>query len=211
MVEKVLVFDKEYMAEFYGLPGITKDLGSISALFRTCLPHSYFVDRDRAEIDESIVQIIPYVVIQSKVSFATYRRTSKGGEDRLHNKFSIGLGGHVNAGDLISALGSPKNLPDNPRSCQEIAFFLAMERELREEVSIKDYDVIAKPRMLIYDDKDAVGRVHLGVVLQASLKNHIEVSAAEEEIGDFAWRTRSQLQKMKDQLESWSQLCLENI
>lgn len=208
--EKVLVFDKELMAEFVDLPGVSKSAFDIGALFRTCLPQSFFIARERAETDESMVQIIPYVIVQYHHLYGTYKRTTKGGEARLHNKYSIGLGGHVNLQDLEEAVGDPKNLSHGGKSCQEGALLCAMRREIFEEVSWAS-DLIGKPRMLIYDDRDAVGRVHLGVVLIMQPKSIPEDINTEEEIGDFSWKSKKALMNMEGELESWSRLCLHQI
>ena len=139
MGEKILVFDRGLILGLGELPGITRDYDNISYFFRQCIPRTYFVDRDEAELNESLLQVIPYIVIHHMDTFATYRRSAKGGENRLHDKFSIGLGGHVNIDDLATAVCTPPDRMMNAighglKSCQELAIMHAIRREVYEEI-----------------------------------------------------------------------------
>ena len=69
-----------------------------------------FLPRSQVEQDETHKQIIPYICIRHGDSFVLLQRTKKQSEARLHNKFSLGIGGHINeqevaggAQDLVQA------------------------------------------------------------------------------------------------------------
>jgi len=113
-----------------------------------------FIPRSIAESDPSHLQVIPYVLFlyqrhpYTEMKIFTYSRGKSGGEQRLHAKKSIGIGGHINSTDKTS-LGS--------------TFTNGQWREIHEEVRIADYrttDIFAT----IYDPSNEVGRVHLGVL-----------------------------------------------
>ena len=53
-----------------------------------------FVPREEAESDESGRQIIPYDFEDEK-RYLLMRRTNRQGESRLHDKYSIRVGGHI--------------------------------------------------------------------------------------------------------------------
>src|SRR6478672_8397799 len=55
-----------------------------------------FMERNLAEHDESFKQVIPYVVVVNGNRYLLIRRTKKQGEARLHDKYSLGIGGHIN-------------------------------------------------------------------------------------------------------------------
>lgn len=116
-----------------------------------------FVPRSKAETDESLLQIIPYITLLCNDSVLTYRRAPSGGEERLHGQMSVGVGGHINAEDD----------PDEPF----YAFLAGAKRELLEEVGLDlPHDVFkGSSAGLIYDDSNAVGRVHLGVSIILNL------------------------------------------
>jgi predicted NUDIX family phosphoesterase len=63
---------------------------------------------------------------------------------------------------------------------------------------------------LLNDDSNEVGQVHLGVVHLVELETD-EVTSNEETIIDVGFYTPDELRAGRDQLESWSQLCLDGI
>ena len=68
-----------------------------SAFFEICSTLNFeFKSREAVEKNQDLKQIIPYVIIQTKdlKNIAVYKR--KGSEERLHDLWSIGIGGHIN-------------------------------------------------------------------------------------------------------------------
>jgi predicted NUDIX family phosphoesterase len=63
---------------------------------------------------------------------------------------------------------------------------------------------------LINDDSNEVGQVHLGVVHLFTLESD-EVTAGEDNIADLTFFSLDELQARRDQLESWSQICLDGL
>ena len=51
------------------------------------------------ERDPSFKQVIPYLVLRDGERYFLMRRTAAGGDARLHDRYSIGVGGHLNPGD----------------------------------------------------------------------------------------------------------------
>ncbi len=103
----------------------------------------------RADVEDNpeFQQIIPYVVFRHDGRYFLTRRLKASSEKRLHQLYSLGVGGHINPGDLEH--GDP--IDDGLR------------REWEEEV---DYRGRFEARLLglINDDSSPVSRVHLGVV-----------------------------------------------
>lgn len=54
-------------------------------------------DRAYCETDESLLQLLPYIVVYQGEEIFMYRRGKGGGELRLHDQLSIGVGGHVDS------------------------------------------------------------------------------------------------------------------
>ena len=110
--------------------------------------HTRYLPRPEAEEDPSYKQLIPYCVFRHGDDLFHYTRGSQQGEDRLHAKMSIGVGGHISTLD--------RDVSDEP-------YLAGMERELEEEVSIETgYNTQLVG--MINDDETEVGKVHLGVV-----------------------------------------------
>ena len=93
--------------------------------FPTILSQAKFMDRAKAETDETFKQLIPYCVIKKGNEFFCYQRTKKGGEKRLYGQWAFGIGGHVNQVD--------NTLVNDPM----ITYYNGLRRELEEEVGVE--------------------------------------------------------------------------
>ena len=155
----------------------------------------FFLERRKAEEDSGFKQIIPYCVVRHGGDLFLLRRLPTQGEKRLHNKLSIGVGGHINPvdreGDLLD---------------------LGCERELAEEVAIPGK---IKKRVVgfINDDATAVGSVHFGVVYRVDLPDR-EVEVREKGMMEGALTPVSEVRRMAAggaDFETWSALVLARI
>jgi predicted NUDIX family phosphoesterase len=156
-----------------------------------------FQPRARAETDPTFKQIIPYVLITDGKSILHYVRGKKAGEQRLVAKGSIGIGGHINDEDhTLFAVGLQ-------------AFQEAVKREVCEELSIQG-EFVARPVGLINDDSTAVGRVHFGVV-HVLFCTPDKVKKNEQVITQVEFVPIEELKAKREQMETWSQLCLDNL
>jgi predicted NUDIX family phosphoesterase len=152
---------------------------------------SVFLDRKIAEEDPSHKQIIPYILVVHDDKFLLYRRTKKQGESRLHNKYSLGFGGHINDCDGNSVTDT--NL-----------ILAATIRELNEEIFLPSFRQLSAIGF-INDDSNPVGRVHLGVafVVEAAT-DRFKVN--EPEMIEAQWCDAKTIEEIFPNLESWSQL-----
>lgn len=146
--------------------------------------HGEFRPRSDVEDDPSFKQVIPYLCLRDGALVYLMRRTRAGGDPRLHDRWSIGVGGHVNPGD------------DGPLG--------GLLREWREEI---DADFV--PRFeavgLLNDDDDPVGAVHLGLVFSADTGGRrVGIRETDKLSGRFA--TLDEVGQVADRLETWSRL-----
>ncbi|MFH2007825.1 MAG: NUDIX domain-containing protein [bacterium] len=161
--------------------------------------HGYFVEREHAEQNSSLKQIIPYTLVLHGDQIFLVRRTSGGGEQRLYGKRSIGIGGHIN--------------PEDDSGDRADLVFQCARREMDEELLITaPYSI--RPVGVINDDANPVGSVHFGVVLVA----HLERAAAqvrEQDALEGAFTpvrdARALLDHPDANFETWSSLILENL
>lgn len=157
--------------------------------------HTVSVPRSQAENDPSFKQIIPYVLIKKGDRLLHYVRGKGSGEKRLVSMGSMGIGGHINYQDE-SLFRSGVDSYDE-----------ALQRELHEELRM-DGRFHTRVIALINDDSTPVGRVHLGVVHLCELGNE-NVSKGEACITDVKFLTLPELAEKREQMENWSQLCLD--
>ena len=202
MTEQVLVFDAEYMSAFSKqIPGFSKDNGDITDLKYLCAgDHGFFEDRDLAEANEQHKQVIPYMVVRRGEEILAYQRSKKSGEGRLRNKWSVGFGGHINPCDKME---------------QGILFTLslAMSRELNEELDWGDQELCTVNNIselgVLYDDSDAVGRVHIGYVLVIDVPKDSQFPKAKEDtISATQWVSLQDAAKLSG-LEGWGKIVVE--
>lgn len=175
-------------------------------------PSAIFIDRNVADGngkdsfgDPSFKQIIPYCVILCGPNVFTYTRSRSSAEDRLHDKLSIGIGGHVNDKDDVEPFWS---------------YLKGVIRELKEEIGLEvNHDAAQKTlHGLINNDEDEVGRLHLGLV---HIINVTEQGAAmilknceKTEIDSPRFVSINELGKnagLYTQLERWSQFVAEKL
>lgn len=154
-----------------------------------------FLSRAIAETDETHKQIIPYIAICHGENHLVLKRSSKQSEARLHNKLSLGIGGHINdeevnagATDLVQA---------------------GMLRELREEITLAGH-YVATLTGVIYDPSTAVGRVHLGIVFRIDCDSP-EFTLGEPDLMTGEWVERKNLQALMPSMETWSQILVNGL
>lgn len=154
---------------------------------------------NNAEINTEFKQPIPYAMITRGNEVYVYERLSQGGESRLHNKLSIGVGGHMN---LISEDATwHETLVEN------------LTRELDEELHIESTKKDIEYLGLINDDEDEVGEVHLGILARIEVDADAVVEVKETDQLKGQWMTIDELRtnEVFDRLESWSKISVENL
>jgi predicted NUDIX family phosphoesterase len=159
--------------------------------------NNHFLSRPAAENDPAHKQIIPYALLACGERVLHYVRGKKAGEQRLVAKGSIGIGGHMNDED------------ESLFAWDEQAYRAGVEREVNEEVEIAtpfEDRIVA----LLNDDATEVGRVHLGVVHVFRLMEP-KVQKREAMITNLAFLTRAELQERRQNLERWSQICVDHL
>jgi predicted NUDIX family phosphoesterase len=168
--------------------------------------HGFFVQREHAEQNPLLKQVIPYSVVLRGSEVLLLRRTHKGGESRLHNKLSIGVGGHIN----------PQDAPEIPSSVAlDAPRFATIEngsrRELDEELRLELPPVIRRVGIL-NDDSNPVGAVHVGLVQLAFARGDVSVREEDQLEGRFV--APDELRRLHAQganFETWSAKLIERL
>jgi len=194
--ESVLVIKRELFDEIGTFQGISTEIDKYLQAFLNP-SNNFFIHRELAEDDPTHKQIIPYAIFKHGDKFLRYLRGKKSGEQRLASKSSIGIGGHINQDDF------------NSSSLEKDTYLTGIEREINEELIINcDYNNL--PIALINDDSNDVGQVHLGVVHLFDLESD-QVEAGEANIENLEFLSSDDLLREKDNLESWSQICVDHL
>jgi predicted NUDIX family phosphoesterase len=192
MDESVLVVPAEDLFANGEWLGFSPDLGPFYRLLER--PQSLeFRPRSEVETDPSVKQLIPYAVLRRGDSIFAYQRGKSGGEDRLHSRWSIGVGGHIceEDGDSI-----------------QTAYQTGFQRELDEEVRIEGaftHRVVG----LIYDPRTPVGTVHVGVVHVVDVQG--DVQSNDPSLQEAGFLSLAEIQALSERMESWSQFVIEPL
>src|SRR5436190_18974290 len=103
MSEEVMVVETALLEPHFRGRRFDLILDDAPAMLELIASKHFFVPRPEAEVEPRWRQIIPYVAIVHDGSVFTLQRTAKQTEARLHHKYSIGIGGHINPGHDLSA------------------------------------------------------------------------------------------------------------
>ncbi len=197
--ERVLVFPRSLLDELGAFQGVRPDwrryLGPVLDK-----KNNRFYERFRAEEDESLKQIIPYVLFVAGDAAFSYVRGKGAGEKRLVGNRSIGIGGHINPVDEQLLF---------PTATSDMASYLeAVRREIAEEVAV---DAPLDPEIVgvLNDDSNPVGRVHFGVVHVCRVPAG-SVRKREAQITESGFRPIAELQgPLREELETWSAIAVD--
>jgi predicted NUDIX family phosphoesterase len=185
--ELVLVVPRASLMGDPGWLGVTTE--GLEAFEAVVARDGEFRPRGEMEIDRSWKQVIPYLVLRDGPRYFLMRRTKAGADARLHDRFSIGVGGHLNPGDGDLAGG--------------------LRREWREEL-----DAAFEPAFrligLLNDDSTEVGSVHVGAVYVADAGGRpVDIRETEKLAGAFA--DPAEVAATVDRMETWSALVFEHL
>jgi predicted NUDIX family phosphoesterase len=189
------------------------------ALFTTCTPQGFqrfeteeeaskmlallaaegfFVERERAERTPAWKQVIPYCVVANESGVLLMKRRKQGGEKRLHDKLSIGVGGHINPVDV--------DVEDD-----EDLVLAAARREISEEIDVRG-ELELRLVGSLNDDSNPVGAVHVGLVFAAIASG--SVCIREEDVLEGQVVALEELRATLargDNLETWSSILIAHL
>jgi predicted NUDIX family phosphoesterase len=185
--EQVLVVPRDSVIPGDGWLGVRTD--GLDVALAAVARDGFFMRRGDAEDDPGHKQVIPYLVLRDGERWFLMRRTKAGGDARLHDLWSIGVGGHLNPGDGDIAGG--------------------LRREWHEEL-VADFEPEYVPVGLLNDDTTPVGAVHLGIVFAADAGGR-DVRIRETDKLDGAFATTDETRAVRESMETWSRLVFDTL
>lgn len=148
-----------------------------------------FLNRNIVEGDSNFQQIIPYIIVKKGNRYLAYNRLNGSGEPRLHRKYSLGIGGHIN--DI-----------DSPN-----CIINGMTRELNEELSYKALKP-AKCIGIIKNFPDDTLTDHTGILFYLEItEGFIRESDKYKEL----WFTKEELVQNYSSFESWAKYTISRL
>jgi len=153
--------------------------------------HKEFLPRAQMETNPLYKQIIPYLIFKHNDRYFLMQRQSKASEQRLKNKYTFGIGGHIRQEDMTSN-----------------TIFDWAQREFHEEVTYNGKLTIT-PVGMLNDDTNEVGRVHIGLVLL--LEGDSNAISVKSELKGGTLLTIKECKGYYDSMETWSQLLFDYL
>jgi predicted NUDIX family phosphoesterase len=185
--EQIMAVARERFPDDLGWRGVrTEDIDPYLAAIDEA---ATFRPRSALEVDPAWKQIVPYLVLRDGPRVFLMQRTRAGGDARLHDRWTIGIGGHVEQGDGDHLGG--------------------LRREWDEEI---EADFVPQWQLIgvLNDDATPVGAVHLGLVYEADAAGRaVAIRETDKLRGAFA--SLEEVEAHRDDLESWSAFALDAI
>lgn len=191
VTESILVVKRDTLFENHpAWHGISID--ALHPLLATIVQHQESMPRGLAEKDVTYKQIISYMIFTFDSKLFVMQRKNKASEQKLANKLSIGIGGHMNQQDI-----------------QGETLFDWISREFEEEVSYEG-NLAMHTLGFLNDDTNEVGQKHIGlVVLLKGDNGNITLNGDEHKSGQLL--SMEECFEKFDEFESWSQLVLKAL
>lgn len=150
-----------------------------------------FHQRALMENNPAYKQIIPYLVFAHNNTFFLMQRKSTASEERLRNKLTLGIGGHIRKEDMTNN-----------------SIFSWATREFHEEVHYTGTFTI-QPIGIINDDSNDVGKVHIGFVFL--LTGDSATISVKSELKNGSLTPLSECIAQREHMESWSQFVIDEL
>lgn len=208
--EIIMCLDKGRM--FLGGAPLAKELERAT----TCPGIAIMARRGDVETNKDLVQPIPYAAIiapagpdSDEAKVLVYKRSAAGGEKRLQDKWSIGIGGHINASDVdyYYTQYSTEGVDSPAYAC--------LVRELFEELGMDELkcDAVLMSNDVIYDDSEDVSSVHIGLHYIFILESIPELNV-EDALTSVEWVSLNDIAQgteIYNKLEGWSKIIADRL
>lgn len=154
--------------------------------------HKEFNPRHIMEEDFSYKQIIPYLIFKYQDQYFLMQRAATSSEQRLKNKYTLGIGGHMRQEDMNEGA----------------TIFDWAKREFEEEIDYAGHFSI-KTVGVLNDDSNPVGQVHVGLVLL--LEGTSPEIKVRSELKSGKLMSPAECLELYQDLESWSQIVFDGL
>lgn len=151
-------------------------------------------DPEHVRIGYQLPQLVTYVTIKNQDKYLSYQRKVTG-DARLKGAYSIGFGGHIDIDDQVEEFSGL------------FPIFVALARELKEELDISTYD-FNDPDFLLINTENEVSSVHVGYHTMITTTEDFHPN---EEISNLEWKTKDQLLNSIADYELWSQMIIRGL
>ncbi|MDB6006958.1 MAG: hypothetical protein JWR15_3945 [Prosthecobacter sp.] len=165
-------------------------------------PRVQYIERETAEKDSSVVQLVSAAYVINNNLFLVLKRSQQEKRLQLRGKLTLIVSGHVDYEDRGLSFGG-KNEIEN-----------CLLREMSEELEYFDRPVI-RPKFAFRIGDDQMGKRHLAIVYAVSTNSNRVQTTGLPGAGDFEgsamWFSFSDLQHKIAEFDPWSARVIERL
>ena len=195
--------------------------------------HLYFSGYKRPECEKNydFIQMIPYIILRDidrvtgAVKYLTYKRGKKGAENKLHDKFSVGVGGHIAVNHYVDpslksdhvyiqhyAVPAKIVVSELVKEIQEETGFNMIDQFTFEEL---DHIVMKASPFYLDEGPESVNSYHFALPIAINVHGFADAFISNEPgvIEKLSWKTPEELKVLADEgaLEAWTDIVLKNF
>ena len=187
--------------------------------------------RPECEKNYDFIQMIPYIILRDidretgAVKYLTYKRGKKGAENKLHDKFSVGVGGHISVNQYVDPALKSDHVYIRHNAIPEKIVVAELVKEIQEEtgfdmveqINYEELDLIVMKATPFYLDEgpDSVNSYHFALPIAINVAGFADAFISNEPgvIEKLSWKTPEELKVLADEgaLEAWSDIVLKNF
>ena len=212
------------------LSGVEKNVYELPSGEFQHLDFSGYV-RPECEKNYNFIQMIPYIILRDidretgAVKYLTYKRGKKGKENKLHDKFSVGVGGHISVNQYVDSALKSDHVYIRHNAIPEKIVVAELVKEIQEEtgfdmveqINYEELDLIVMKATPFYLDEgpDSVNSYHFALPIAINVNGFADAFISNEPgvIEKLSWKTPEELKVLADEgaLEAWSDIVLKNF
>ena len=212
------------------LAGIEKNVYELPSGEFQHLDFSGYV-RPECEKNYNFIQMIPYIILRDidretgAVKYLTYKRGKKGKENKLHDKFSVGVGGHISVNQYVDSALKSDHVYIRHNAIPEKIVVAELVKEIQEETGFdmieqfnyEELDLIVMKATPFYLDEgpDSVNSYHFALPIAINVNGFADAFISNEPgvIEKLSWKTPEELKVLADEgaLEAWTDIVLKNF
>ena len=187
--------------------------------------------RPECEKNYDFIQMIPYIILRDidpatgMVKYLTYKRGKKGTENKLHDKFSVGVGGHISVNQYVDPALKSDHVYIRHTALPKNVVMAELIKEIQEEVGIEITDYYAMDDLLnlilnatpfyIDEGPESVNSYHFALPIALNVAGWADKVISNEPgvIEKLSWKTPEELKVLADEgaLEAWTDIVLKNF
>ena len=187
--------------------------------------------RPECEKNYNFIQMIPYIILRDidrvtgAVKYLTYKRGKKGAENKLHDKFSVGVGGHIAVNHYVDpslksdhvyiqhyAVPAKIVVSELVKEIQEETGFNMIDQFTFEEL---DHIVMKASPFYLDEGPESVNSYHFALPIAINVHGFADAFISNEPgvIEKLSWKTPEELKVLADEgaLEAWTDIVLKNF